>query len=98
MPDCGLRDCPLNTRREPKESLRSPATGGRSTKVAGSVALKLFTHSPWRFCSVSTRAASAGERSTCAGGTFRRCSRYFFGTTFTGSEVFAPVASVSWSA
>jgi len=64
IPECGLRDWPLNTRRSPKELERGPRTGCSKRSVAGGVSVKVSIALRRIGDSRSTRAASSGARST----------------------------------
>jgi len=71
IPECGLRDRPLNTRRRPKELERGPGTGCSRRRLEGVSSVKVSIALRRIGVSRATRAASSGERSTCRGATLR---------------------------
>src|SRR5438105_8537368 len=71
MPECGLRDSPLKTRRMPKDELRGPGTGCGRYRDRGGGSEKASRSCSMRKRSRATLATSAFDKLTCRGGTLR---------------------------
>src|SRR5688500_635610 len=87
MPECGLRDSPLNMRRKPKELERRPGTGWASRSVGGASGENASSTARILAVSRETRASSSAERFTCEGGTLSCCVAYCFGTISNSTAV-----------